>query len=112
MENLYLEIGQRISTLRKGRGITQEKLAEELDVTIKHVSEIERGLSSLSLPKLVHTAQFLDCSMDYLILGRDKEVITSLLPDSILEILKSSDKHDQVLMDEYMRMFIRLRGQK
>lgn len=110
MENLYLEIGQRISALRKNRGITQEKLAEELDVTIKHISEIERGLSSLSLPKLVHTAQFLDCSMDYLILGRSNEVITSLLPDSILEILKSQNSGDQSLLDEYMRMFIRLRS--
>ena len=110
MENLYQEIGARISILRKGRGITQEKLAEELDVTIKHISEIERGLSSLSLPKLVHTAQFLDCSMDFLILGRDKEVITSLLPDSILEVLESNDKRSQGLLDEYLRLFSRLRG--
>ena len=110
MENLYQEIGARISALRKGRGITQERLAEELDVTIKHISEIERGLSSLSLPKLVHTARFLDCSMDYLILGRDQDVITSMLPGSILEILESNDRRSQALLDEYLRMFSRLRG--
>jgi len=109
MENIYAEIGSRISRLRKQQGVTQDRLAKELDVTIKHVSEIERGLSSLSLPKLVHTAQFLDCSLDYLILGRDKDVITSLLPDSVMEILESSDEKERRLLDEYLRMFRKLR---
>ena len=109
MENIYAEIGSRISRLRKQQGVTQDRLAKELDVTIKHVSEIERGLSSLSLPKLVHTAQFLDCSLDYLILGRDKDVIPSLLPDSVMEILESSDEKERRLLDEYLRMFRKLR---
>ncbi len=110
MDNLYAEIGARISRLRKGRRITQEQLAEELDVTIKHVSEIERGLSSLSLPKLVHTARFLDCSLDYLILGRDKNIITSLLPDSVMEILQAGNDKDRLLLDEYLRLFSKLRS--
>lgn len=49
MERLNQEIGKRISQTRRIRGITQAKLAEELDITTKHMSSVERGVSSLSL---------------------------------------------------------------
>lgn len=69
MYNLNEEIGRRITALRKKQGLTQEKLAEALNCSIKHVSHVERGVSSLSLDLLIETCKTLNCSLDYLVNG-------------------------------------------
>lgn len=109
MENLNKSIGTRIGQLRKSRGITQEQLAEEIDITTKHMSSVERGASSLSLEKLISTGEHLDCTMDYLILGEDKKDGTNLLPASILSILSSNDEHEKKLLLEYINLYGKLR---
>ena len=96
MKNLNKSIGNRISQLRKVRGITQERLAEEIDITTKHISAVERGTSSLSLEKLITIGKYFDCSLDYLILGDIQNTGTSLIPPSILSILTSDDDKDDV----------------
>ena len=53
MNVLYQEIGGRIQELRRLHHLTQEDLAEKLDVSVKHISSVERGTSSLSLEKLI-----------------------------------------------------------
>ena len=109
MENLNTSIGNRISQLRKRQGLTQEKLAEELDISHKHVSEVERGTSSLSLEKLIDAGKRLDCTMDYLILGKEKKDGTDLLPASILSILSSNDEREKELLLEYINLYTKIR---
>ncbi len=109
MENLNTSIGNRISQLRKRQGLTQEKLAEELDISLKHVSEVERGISSLSLEKLIDAGKRLDCTMDYLILGDEKKDGTGSLPASILSILSSNDEREKELLLEYINLYTKIR---
>lgn len=111
MENLNKSIGTRISQLRKSQGITQEKLAEEIDITTKHMSSVERGTSSLSLEKLIALGKRLNCTMDYLILGEEKTDATNLLPASILSILSSNDDHEKKLLLEYINLYCKIRKQ-
>lgn len=109
MENLNKSIGNRISKLRKNHGLTQEQFAEELDISIKHISAVERGTSSLSLEKLIDAGECLDCSLDYLILGDAKKDGTGLLPASILNILSSDDEKEKELLLEYINLYGKLR---
>ncbi len=37
------KLGERVRTLRRARGLTQEALAESLDLSVAYVSLIERG---------------------------------------------------------------------
>ncbi len=37
------KLGERVRTLRRTRGLTQESLAEALDLSVAYVSLIERG---------------------------------------------------------------------
>ena len=48
----YNVIGQRIKKARLERELTQEKLAEKLDVSIAFLSRVERGNSRISLKRL------------------------------------------------------------
>ena len=108
MNVLYHEIGGRIQQLRRLHHLTQENLAEKLDVSVKHISSVERGTSSLSLEKLIQLCSLLDCTIDYLVLGRDISGTGEYIPQSILEIFTRSDKEECELLQEYLLFFRRL----
>ncbi|MBR1851599.1 MAG: helix-turn-helix transcriptional regulator [Lachnospiraceae bacterium] len=109
MYNINQDIGKRISTLRKSHGITQASLAENLDITIKHISSVERGISSLSLDKMIEASKLLDCTLDYLVLGKDYENVIDKLPASVLNVLNSKDENEISLLLDYMNLYGRLR---
>ena len=56
----YSVIGQRIKKARTDKKLTQEKLAEKLDVSIAFLSRIERGNSHISLKRLNQVCEVLD----------------------------------------------------
>ena len=49
----------RLKTLRKAKGMTQEKAAEELNISIEHLGNMERGQGKPSLELLVEIARVL-----------------------------------------------------
>lgn len=109
MENLYQSIGKRICLLRRSQGLTQEKLAEALDITIKHISSVERGVSSLSLEKIIEVSMILNCTLDYLLLGEDHNKVMDRLPMSIIKILNSDNEEEILLLLDYLVMYDKLR---
>ena len=56
--------------LRKGNKLTQEKLAEELNITDSHLRRIESGTRTGSIDLLIDIAAYFEVSMDYLLLGK------------------------------------------
>lgn len=110
-------IGSRIAKLRKAHNMTQEQLAERLDISIKHCSAVERGLSSLSLEKLVDVSFLFDVSLDYLVKGNSTNNISiqsvwANLPQSITSILTSNDMTEINLLMEYMHLYAKIRNIK
>lgn len=89
----YKEMGDRIKSGRKSIGITQEKLAEEIDVSPSYISEIERGSSICSLEVLVAIANVLDLNLDNLVNGINESNAKS----SFDEILRNIPKDKQNL---------------
>ena len=65
------ECGNRIQKLRKIKGITQEKLANDLNVATNSLSNIERGFRGASIDLLIEIAVYFNVTMDYLLLGKD-----------------------------------------
>ena len=43
--NIKKEVGEKIKRLRKRRGLTQEQLAELVDISSRNLSNIEQGIS-------------------------------------------------------------------
>lgn len=71
MEKVDLkEIGARISKLRKQRGFTQESLAEQMDVSIQMISNLERGNKAIKIDNLVNLSQILGVTTDYILTGK------------------------------------------
>ena len=65
----YKEMGKRIRKQRLNFKLTQEKLAEKVDVVPTYISEIERGNSIASIAVIVRIASVLELNIDYLICG-------------------------------------------
>lgn len=109
MNALYKEIGHRIAILRQQQKLTQAQLAEKLDISIKHCSEVERGLSCLSLEKLITLCSILSTDLDYLIRGIDKRPETeSNIPPYVIELFNTTDSHQKELLQDYLLLFRRI----
>lgn len=65
----YRQIGVHIRTTRKSAGRTQENLAEALLVSVGYISQLERGVTKISLDTLSNIAAFLDCDLTSLLTG-------------------------------------------
>lgn len=63
------KLGIRIKQCRKSQNLTQEKLAELIDVSPHYIYEIEKGLKCMSLPTLIDISHILNISTDYLLFG-------------------------------------------
>ena len=64
------EIGKRIKNLRKAKGLTQEQLAEKLNITTDYLGKIETGKRSCSLDILIEIVLYFNVSLDHLVLGK------------------------------------------
>ncbi len=63
----YIDIGQRIRKLRISKDITQEQLAEKVNVGTTHISHIETGNTIPSLKLFIAIINALDASADELL---------------------------------------------
>ena len=78
----YYKIGQSIREFRKLNNLSQEQLAERVNISTTHMSHIETGNTKLSLPVFVSIANTLGVTTDEL-LGAKNE---NTKEDSIKQI--------------------------
>ena len=94
MEIDYKAIGQRIKIARIKKGITQEAVADLIDITPAHMSNVETGKTKVSLPTLIEIANALSVSVDV------------LLCDNVQNIFKGEAKEIFEDCDEYEIRFL------
>lgn len=63
----YESIGRRIRTARKEERLTQENLAEKMDISVAHVSGMENGNTGIGIHTLVKASNVLHVSVDWLL---------------------------------------------
>jgi len=111
---LNTSIGTKITYLRKTNNLTQEQLAEKLDISIKHCSAVERGLSCFSLEKLIEVSNLFDVSLDFLVKDsyynhESSSCICDKLPFSIVKTFRSGNESEIRLLREYLSLYTKLR---
>lgn len=109
MSTLNTDIGKRISKLRKEHHMTQEQLAERLDISVKHCSAVERGMASLSLERFIDLCDIFDTSLDYIIRGISFDGLNRL-PPSLLEILHDADDTELKILKEYFALYAKIKA--
>lgn len=90
----YSVIGERLKRARKEKHLTQEQLAEQIDVSIAFLSRIERGSSQINLKRLSQICEILDVTEGDILNGASSKS-NQYLDFEFANLLKncSSDKH-------------------
>ncbi len=69
---LPMEFVQRLITLRKERGLTQQALANAIDLHVNQIKRYEAGTAQPTLETLVRLAKELSTTLDDLVFGEDQ----------------------------------------
>lgn len=95
------ECGRRIQQLRKERELTQEELAEKLNVSQNTIAKIESGLRRPSIDFLLEISGFFNVSTNYLVLGvHAEDVENEKLKKDIDEAIKTIDQTIEKLLEK------------
>lgn len=70
MDDFLQQMGMRIAARRKELGLTQEELANTVNVSIQTISTAECGKKALRPENIVKVSVALNCTTDYLLLGK------------------------------------------
>lgn len=95
----YKLIGARIKYERKKKDMTQEILAEKLDVTIGYISQVERGITKISLDLLGKISSILECNIATLVTGSAPHEEGYLTNEIHAEISKLDPKSKKILLE-------------
>jgi len=110
----YCEIGRKIRKYRKAKGLSQEKLAELVDISVTHLSHIETGNTKLSLQVFVDLVKELEIQADDLLFDQKSgksialnelaETLdactiqqTRIIVDTVKALKVSLDRHDGIV---------------
>ncbi len=99
-------IGKRIREVRKKHQTTQEGLAELMDTSTKHISQVENAKSRFSLEKLIMFCTIFNCSLDYIVFGKENNPALEKLPEYIVDILYTNNKKELRRLSRYLDLFM------
>lgn len=97
----YYKIGQKVRKYRKALNMSQEQLAEFINISVTHMSHIETGNTKLSLPVLVKLANVLDVKTDDLLFDNPPEKDISV--KEIKETLESCTPREAKIIAETVK---------
>ena len=101
----YRLLGERIKRQRRLKGTTQENFAEYLNVSVGYISQIERGISKVSLERLIEISEYLGCGVDFLLEGTslgDEKYLANEFDGLFRQLTASEKKMLTHLLKEYL----------
>lgn len=96
------EVGLRIRTSRKNKNLSQFELAELLNISPTHMSDIENGKTNIGLDIFMRLTEILQVSADWL-LQTDTPVANSLLIKEASDLLSECSSAEMQALLKIMR---------
>ena len=97
-----IQIGQNVRAVREQARLTQEQLAERIEVSTQYISDLERGVVGISIPTLKRLCGSLGISSDLILFGHSTDDI--LL--SIAEKCRNLSQKQIVLLSDIIDSYI------
>lgn len=102
----YSIIGERIRNSRLEKKLTQEKLAEYLNVSVAFVSRIERGSAQVNLKRLSQICALLDIDEGSILNGTSSDS-KNYLSEEFSALLKGTSTETQRLIYDIAKVIIK-----
>lgn len=100
-----IEIGNRITKLRKQFGWTQEELAEKAELTPQFVSYAESGKRAMRPENLLKLSRAINVSADYLLTGDIIKKDILKLSEKLQKLSASQIKIIESIIDECNKLY-------
>lgn len=101
----YGVIGERIKKIRKANNMTQENLAEKLDVSVAFLSRIERGSSHINLKRLAQICEILGVTEGEILNGTSSKS-TKYLDNEFTSLIKKCNSKQQKLIYDIAKVIL------
>ena len=100
----YRDIGKQIKIERIRQDLTQEQLAEKVNISVSHLSGIERGTTKLGLSAFYGIANALKISTDTLLCySVDNQESKAVLTGNIAKLLADCSKNEIIIIEEIIQ---------
>ena len=93
----YTIIGERLKKARLEQGLTQENLAEKLDLSVAFLSRVERGNTHINLTRLSEICSLLEVSEGEILNG-SSSTASDYMQSDFNELLKKCSPEKQKLI--------------
>lgn len=94
-----INIGKRIQQRRKQLSLTQEQVAEMMNVSVQMISNLERGNKAIRIDNLVNLSNILNISTDYILTGKETITDLSALTERIQSLTEKEQQMIELLID-------------
>ena len=102
-----IKIGEFLKELRKEKGITQEQLAEQLNVSRRSVSRWETGSNLPDVDILIEMADYYEVDLRELIDGeRKSEKMNEEMKETVLKVAEFSNEDKMKVTKRMNKLFV------
>ncbi len=102
-----VKIGEFLRELRKGKGLTQEQLAEQFNISRRSVSRWETGSNLPDLDILIEMADYYGVELKEIFNGeRKSEKMNEELKETVLKVAEFSNEDKRKLTERMNKLFI------
>lgn len=88
--NVRAIFGKNVKFYRKAKKLSQEQLSEKVDISVKHLSAIERGLTFVSADLLDKLAFIVDIPVYYFFVNEREVFCNDLMLNTIDRIIEKN----------------------
>lgn len=101
-KEINIQIGERIKFYREDRGLTQEQLAEAIEVSPQYISDLERGVVGISIPTLKRLCAHLCVSSDRILFDRQTETYAAAIGEKCRGLSDSQFRMAMDILDRFL----------
>jgi len=97
----YNDIGKQIRNERIKQNLTQEQLSEKANISVSHLSGIERGMTKLGIRSFIGIANALKVSSDFLLCySLENQESKLVISGNIADIIADCSKIELMFIEE------------
>ena len=94
-DTFLIEMGKRIANRRRELNLTQEQIAEQVNLSLQSISCIELGKKAIRPQNLLNVCRVLNTSCDYILTGEKSKQQLS----GIIKKLSSLPEDDYIIVE-------------
>ncbi|RDU24285.1 helix-turn-helix domain-containing protein [Anaerosacchariphilus polymeriproducens] len=104
--DMYENLGKKMKELRIKNGLTQEQVADALNVTPGYISNVENNRSAMTLRMLIYYANLTHVSLDHLIGSIDSSYQATSLDNELLQLLETLSDTDKEKLIKTIKLWL------